>query len=224
MAAALVIAFSGTPASGAAAYHQPAAEKAAPETCSARKAVKFYSSRLNFWARKMGRDTKIVSSHHRCGSYLAHVLQRKAYAARVAYEKWWKARGQVISRLNRGLAGTPMSATGIILERWGRRYHVSPYFMAAVAATESSLGRAACSNNRFNVWGLSSCGSGWYVPPFRSWDEAIAFYAHFLSSRWPGHSTPYSFQGYAACSPCWGAKTSYWMRSLFGVPAVTRYP
>ncbi len=117
-----------------------------------------------------------------------------------------------------------MAGTGTSLERWGRRFHVSPYFMAAAAATESSLGEAACSNNRYNVWGLSSCGSGWYVPAFASWDEAIAFYARFLASHWPGHSTPYSFTGYAACSPCWGRKVSEWMHSLFGVPAVTRYP
>lgn len=159
-----------------------------------------------------------------CPRYLAHLWQRKAHAARVAYEKWWGARGQVIALLNRGLSGSPMARTGAVLEHWGRRYRVSPYFMAAVAATESSLGEAACSNNQYNVWGLASCNGSWYVPPFHSWDEAIAFYAHFLSSRWPGHSTPYSFTGYAACSQCWGAKTSSWMNSLFGVPAVTRYP
>ena len=117
-----------------------------------------------------------------------------------------------------------MTGTGEILVRYGRRYHVSPYFMAAAAATESSLGAAACSNNRFNVWGLASCSGSWYVPAFRSWDEAIAFYARFLSGRWPGHSTPYSFRGYAACSECWGRKVSEWMNRLFGVSAVTRYP
>jgi len=117
-----------------------------------------------------------------------------------------------------------MAGTGLILERHGRRHGVSPYFIVAVAATESSIGHAACSNNRFNVWGLSSCGSGWYVPSFRSWDEAIAFYADFLARRWPGHSTPYSFRGYAACDACWGRKVSEWMGRLFGVPAETRYP
>lgn len=117
-----------------------------------------------------------------------------------------------------------MAGTGISLEHWGRAFGISPYFMAATAATESSLGEAACSNNRFNVWGLSSCGSGWYVPAFASWDTAIAFYARFLTSHWPHHSTPYSFVGYAACDSCWGAKVSQWMHSLFGVPAVTRYP
>ena len=160
-----------------------------------------------------------------CPHYLAKRLRLKTIAMRQRYERWRKREVvSVVNRLNRGLYGSPMAGTGAILERHGRRWHVSPYFMAAAAATESSLGAAACSNNRYNVWGLSSCGSGWYVPPFRSWDEAIAFYARFLASRWPGHSTPYSFVGYAACSSCWGSRTSYWMSSLFGVAAVTRYP
>lgn len=150
--------------------------------------------------------------------------QARARTAQKALERWQHSVGRVVIRIDRALSGTPMAGTGAILERWGRRFGVSPYFMAATAATESSLGAAACSNNRFNVWGLSSCGSGWYVPSFRSWDEAIAFYAKFLAGRWPDHSTPYSFRGYAACSDCWGRKVSEWMHALFGVAAVTRYP
>lgn len=122
------------------------------------------------------------------------------------------------------MRGTPMAGTGILLERHGRRHGVSPYFMVAVAATESSIGVAACRNNRRNVWGLASCVNSWPVPYFETWDEAIAFYARFLASRWPGHSTPYSFRGYAACSECWARKVSYWMGALFGVPARTVYP
>jgi len=117
-----------------------------------------------------------------------------------------------------------MAGTGAILERWGRRFHVSPYFMAAAAATESSLGEAACGYHGHNAWGLANCDGSWDVPAFRTWDSAIAFYARFLSSRWPGHSTPYSFTGYAACDSCWGNTVSRWMHSLFGVPALTRYP
>lgn len=129
-----------------------------------------------------------------------------------------------VNVLERGLRGTPMAGTERILEAQGRRHGVSPFFMAAVAATESSLGRAPCSNNRRNVWGLASCVNSWPVPYFETWREAISFYARFLASRWPGHSTPYSFRGYAACSDCWARKVSYWMGALFGVPAETRYP
>lgn len=133
-------------------------------------------------------------------------------------------RQHTVNVLERGLRGSPMAGTGRLLEEQGRRYHVSPFFMAAVAATESSLGRVPCSNNRKNVWGLASCVNSWPVPYFETWREAITFYAKFLSSRWPGHSTPYSFRGYAACSDCWARKVSYWMKSLFGVEPRTRYP
>jgi hypothetical protein len=71
---------------------------------------------------------------------------------------------------------------------------------------------------------LANCTGIWYVPAFRSWDEAIAFYANFLASRWPGHSSPYSFNGYAACDDCWARKVSEWMARLFGMPARTAYP
>ena len=117
-----------------------------------------------------------------------------------------------------------MAGTGADLERISRRHGVSPYFVIAVAATESSIGIAACSSNRYNVWGLSSCGSGWYVPQFRSWAEAYEFFMRFVNRQFHGHSTPYSFRGYAACSDCWARKVSEWMGRLFGVPARTVYP
>jgi len=152
------------------------------------------------------------------------VWSKRALSSRRLTERWQHSIGQVISRLDHGLAGTPMEGTGVSLERWGRRYHVSPYFMAAVAESESSLGFAACGPGGYNAWGLGNCGSAWSVPSFGSWDEAIAYYARFLAHGWPGHSTPYSFDGYAACSSCWGNSVSSHMRSRFGVPAVTRYP
>jgi hypothetical protein len=117
-----------------------------------------------------------------------------------------------------------MAGTGAYLEKHGRRYGVSPYFMAAVAATESSLGEAACGPGGFNAWGLGNCGSAWSVPSFSSWDDAYAYYARFLANGWKGHSSPYSFRGYAACDECWARKVSEWMGRLFGVPAITKYP
>lgn len=155
--------------------------------------------------------------------FLVKLAKEHSAGARTAYERWWHSVGVTIRKLDSGLAGTPMAGTGAILERYGRRHHISPFFMAAAAGTESSFGFAACSNNHYNVWGLSSCGSGWYVPSFSSWEEAIDFYARFLRSHWPGAQTPYDFQGYAACSSCWGAKTSSYMRQLGASPTV-RYP
>lgn len=150
------------------------------------------------------------------------------------YRRWqlrqWQARLDkcnatrgVIRTLQRGLANTPMSGTEAALEAAGRRHGISPVFMAAVAGTESSYGAAACRNNRMNVWGLSSCGSGWYVPQWQSWAQAFDFYARFLVTRWPGASTPYSFRGYAACSDCWARKVSEHM-ARFGVGNSVAYP
>jgi hypothetical protein len=123
----------------------------------------------------------------------------------------------------------PLSGQGALVERVGKKYGLSPFFLIATSVTESSMGLAACRNNSFNIWGLSSCGSGWYVPPFRSWEEAFDFYARFLigktsvTSGWPNARTPYDYVGYAACSECWGRKTAEHMSSIFGVSSSTRY-
>lgn len=130
----------------------------------------------------------------------------------------------MVRRLDRVLASYPMAGTGRSLEKHGREHGVSPYFMVATAATESSIGIEACGPGGYNAWGLGNCGTAWRVPAFASWDEAIAYYAEFLADRWPGHSTPYSFRGYAACDACWGRKVSEWMGRLFGVAPETRYP
>jgi hypothetical protein len=200
------------------------------ERCkSARLAVSHF--RALTWERQRARQGELADrvpivrgKTCRWARFAADTWQARARSARRALERWQRTVGHVVARLERGVRGTPMEGTGAILERHGRRYGVSPYFIVAVAATESSIGHAACSSNRMNVWGLSSCGSGWYVPHFRSWDEAILFFVQFIDRRFHGHSTPYSFRGYAACSDCWARKVSEWMGRLFGVPARTVYP
>lgn len=132
-------------------------------------------------------------------------------------------RQTVVRRLQRGLQGSPMEGSERALERAGWRHGISPFFMAAVAATESSLGRAACSNNRFNAWGLANCSGIWYVPAFGSWAEAYEFYARFLTGRWPNATSAYHYYDYARCDACWARKTASWMSSLFGVGPDVRY-
>lgn len=132
-------------------------------------------------------------------------------------------RQTVVIRLERGLQGSPMEGSGKALERAAWRHRISPFFIVAVAATESSIGRAACANNRFNVWGLANCSGIWHVPAFRSWDEAYDFYARYLTERWPDATTCHHYYKYAKCSACWGRKTAAWMRSLFGVGPYVRY-
>lgn len=107
------------------------------------------------------------------------------------------------------------------LEAAARRYHVSPYFIAAIAATESSLGAAGCGS--YNYWGLANCTGIWGVPAFRSLAEAYEFMARFLTSRWPHARTPWDYHGYAACSSCWGSKTASHMSRLFGVGSSVSY-
>lgn len=134
-----------------------------------------------------------------------------------------------IRTLQVGLAGTPMSGSEGDLVRAAKRWHISPFFIAAIAGTESSFGAAACSSNRFNAFGLSSCGSGWRVPNFQSWYEAYDFMGRFLTgntsvtSGWPNARTTYDYHGYAACSECWGRKTAQHMASRFGVGPEVRF-
>lgn len=64
----------------------------APEPCSAHKAVKFFRTRYVEWTEKRG----AVPVLHRtrplsCPRWQAGVLQRKARAARLAYERWFAA-------------------------------------------------------------------------------------------------------------------------------------
>ena len=148
-------------------------------------------------------------------------------------KKWTKRQAQclvalrahdgMVRLLNKGLSGSPMAGTGADLEAAGRRHGIHPAFIAAIAGTESSFGAAACSSNRFNAFGLSSCGSGWRVPNFQSWAEVYDFMGAFLSGRWPSASSTFDYHGYAACSECWGRKNAYWMSARFGLGNSVRY-
>lgn len=113
-------------------------------------------------------------------------------------------------RLNRALAGTPMHGQGWRLEATGRRWNISPYFIALAANRESSLGTRPCRNNPRNVWGLKSCQLGRYVditgdgrpeqlPVFRTWGHAFTFFARYVRARFPHARTAYDFHGYCEC-------------------------
>ena len=155
-----------------------------------------------------------------------------------AYRKWqlqlWTGRlnacrhqkethEDVIVQLESGLARTPMAGTGRDLFAAARKFRISPFFIAAIAGTESSFGAASCRGNPYNAFGLASCGSSWNVPYFPTWKHAYLFMGKFLTDRWPSASTTYHYYGYAACSSCWGAKTAMHMRSRFGVDNGVRW-
>ncbi len=134
-------------------------------------------------------------------------------------------RQNVVNQLNAGLAGTPMQGTGRSLEAAGWKWRVHPAFMAGVAGIESAWGRRVCE--RFNAWGLGSCGRAWHPPSFRSWAHAYDYYARFLMSRWPSARSPYDYHGYCvdrygnAC-PTW-ARDVAWNMDRLGFGPSVRY-
>lgn len=153
---------------------------------------------------------------------------------------WWKRkvelwpavreRRAIVARLDRFLARSPMAGLGDVLERVGREHGVSPFFIVGVAGKESSLGHAACSNNRFNVWGLGQCDRVWNVPSFGSWEEAFDFFARFVEGKtsvtdgWPNARTPWDFGGYCAgCESSWASGVTRFM-SAMGAGTEVEYP
>ncbi|MCR4340685.1 MAG: hypothetical protein NUW01_12460, partial [Gemmatimonadaceae bacterium] len=133
-----------------------------------------------------------------------------------------------VAALNRGLARTPLHGLGKVLDEEGRRQNVSPYLIAAIAGLESSFGKYPCRSNPKNVWGLASCKSGYGIPFFRSWRQAIRFQAELLRDGWlsRGVRDVYTI-GRSYCPPCgngWGAKVGWLMRSLGGPTRVTYRP
>lgn len=138
------------------------------------------------------------------------------------------AREHVVQTLDRGLYGTPMAWTGRELEAAGWKWHVSPYFIAAIAGTESSFGAAHCTQSRYWIFGLGSCGRSWTPPYWQSWRGAYDYFARFLWDRWISRGARSATSiGYTFCPPCgarWGAKVEEHMRALFGVGSGVRYP
>jgi len=187
------------------------------------------------------RIAKTVTATWKCQDQVGHKRTKAGKLWKphsVAYRKWqlglWEkrlkacqktlsGRQAVVRLLHRGLAGTPMSGSEADLEAAARQYGVSPFFIAAIAGTESSFGAASCRGNPYNAFGLASCGSSWRVPYFPTWRSAYLFMGRFLTDRWPSATTTHHFYGYAACSSCWGEKTAYHMQARFGVGSSVRY-
>jgi hypothetical protein len=107
----------------------PRAEaNARADSCSARKAARYYRARYVYWLDKMGLEPssglKRRMAPASCPKYLAHVLQRKARAARAAFERWhryhfaWRewmpAKHQRVARCETGRQG----GTGPGGSRW----------------------------------------------------------------------------------------------------------
>ena len=128
-------------------------------------------------------------------------------------------RFHVALKLKQGLRGTPLARHAFKLEAEGWRWNINPFFVAAIAGTESSFGAAACGGN---AWGLGNCGMS-----FTSFADGIGYATKLLR-------TSYLDDGlrtlervgwrYAACGSCWAERTGFFMRSRFGSSLTLTYP
>lgn len=121
-------------------------------------------------------------------------------------------------RLNAGLAGTPLAGYGFDFEAAGWRYNVNPFFVAAIAGTESSFGAAACGGN---AWGIASCGM-----TFPTFHEGLWYTTKLLREHYLGKGLLTLVAvgtKYAACGTCWAASTERHMRRFSAAPPLT-YP
>lgn len=124
-----------------------------------------------------------------------------------------------VARLNRGLAGTPLAGYGNAFDTAGRRWNVSPFFVASIAGVESSFGAAACGGN---AWGIGSCAMS-----FGSFADGIVFTTRLLRKSYinAGLRDVWSI-GRIYCPPCgdrWGDKVGWLMTRRFGVSTSVLY-
>lgn len=153
------------------------------------------------------------------GVILLLALPLAAKAAKPKVKPRHSHRFLVAQKLQRGLAGTPLSRLGFEFEKAGWKYNVNPYLVAAIAGTESSFGAAACGGN---AWGINSCATTF--PTFR---EGLWYTTRLLRRFYIdlGYDTIWEIGGrYAACGACWANHTLGFMRSRFGSGETVTYP
>lgn len=193
----LVIAFTISGAAGGSAAvdtplrRAPGTDEArvsAPESCSARKGVRFYAERVAYWESKLGapkRAAALMRTRGKCPRYLAHVLQRKAYALSKAYARYLERRRAYFHRLyekwrciheHEGAwnSNTGNGYWGGLQMDWGfmhtygpefiRRYglaHRWPVWAQLVAAERAYHGFAGFKGRGYSPWGTAPmCGLG----------------------------------------------------------------
>jgi len=138
------------------------------ETCRARKALTFYVRRANEWRAKMGQAvTEPPLPPAACPSpYLARLWQRKARAARRAFELWFQ-RTYAKWRCVHELEGAWNANTGngyyggLQMTRWFQRTY-GPEFYARYGTAD-----------RWPVWAqLVAAERAWRESGFRQWGTA----------------------------------------------------
>jgi hypothetical protein len=158
-----------------------AARVTAPEKCpTARQAVKFYAGRIAYWRAKVGAVVVVHSNQQqlgssRCPRYLAHVLQRKAHAARVAYTNWHFYHYRWDHWLPAKWYRIARCETGV---NW--RHSNSSY--------EGAFGFAKSSWDSFKHRADPKAGpypdDAWQATPRQQYEVALAIYRAFGFSGW----------------------------------------
>jgi len=147
------------------------------------------------------------------------VLSTIAVVCALALAAAAKAVRSNVARLNHGLAGTPLAGYGATFDRYGRRWNVSPFFVASIAGVESSFGAAACGGN---AWGIGSCATS-----FGSFTDGIAFTTKLLRVSYidRGMRDLWSI-GTVFCPPCgntWGDHVAWFLTHRFGAGLSVTY-
>jgi hypothetical protein len=152
---------------------------------SAKKAIVYYSRRIDSWRGKMGEPVTQIADHatrhaSKCPRYLAHVLQHKAYAMRKAYEKWHRLyfhrlyekyrcihehEGAWNANTGNGYWGGLQMDWGFMhtygpefIQRWGLA-HRWPVWAQLIAAERAFNGFAGYGGRGYSPWGTRGmCG------------------------------------------------------------------
>ncbi len=86
-----------------------------------------------------------------------------------------RERADMVARIDRFLAGSPMAGLGAVIVENAERTGVEPRLCPAIAYAESSLGRQNCGSfNPFGMIGFS----------FGSWEQAIESFHDNVLARW----------------------------------------
>jgi hypothetical protein len=167
------------------------ASTAAPEKCSAYKAVKFYAGRIAYWRARVGADKRSPSetpvgpamarkSKGVCPRYLAHVLQRKARAAHRAYDRYVEYHWHWQAWLPAKWARIGACETGYGQRPGNWRHSNSSY--------EGAFGFAKSSWDSFKYRADPKAGpypaDAWQATPRQQYEVALAIYRAYGFSGW----------------------------------------
>lgn len=153
----------------------------APEKCpSAIRAVNFYARLLTAYRARMGAPKPAIHRGSRCPRYLAHVLQRKARAARREYHRWVAYHWHWQSWLPDKWARIGACETG-----YGRR---PGNWQHSNSSYEGAFGFAKSTWDQFKYRADPKAGpypaDAWQATPRQQYEVALAVYRMFGFSGW----------------------------------------